>query len=204
MGIKVTSASNGAPTFWIVAGANGVGKTTFAKARIAAVSGSTHFVNLDLIAHGLSPLVPNQEQFRAARVALDMMRDLIGRRQTFAIETTLAGRGHKGLIAHARATGFRVHLLYFFVSSPEECLRRIARRVAEGGHDVPEADARRRYGRSLGNFADYARVSDLWRVYDTDGAEPRLHAEGAFGATQFRATPYGPLPPQLDWFVTGP
>jgi predicted ABC-type ATPase len=173
------AAHTSLPTLWIVAGANGVGKTTFAKARIAAVSGSTSFVNLDLIAQGLSPLAPDREQMRAARVALDMMHDLIARGATFAIETTLAGRGHKGLIARAHAAGFAVHLMYFFVSTPEEALRRIARRVAEGGHDVPERDARRRYGRSVGNFGEYAALCDLWRIYDTDGPEPRLRAEGS-------------------------
>jgi predicted ABC-type ATPase len=190
------------PTLWIIAGANGVGKTTFAKARIAAVSGSTHFVNLDLIAHGLSPLAPNQEQVRAARVALDMMRDLIARGQTFAIETTLSGRGHKGLIEEARAAGFAVHLLYFFVSSPEECLRRIARRVADGGHNVPERDARRRYGRSLAQFSDYAWRCALWRIYDTDGPAPALRAEGRFDTVNLvtpATTP--PLPEELSSFV---
>jgi predicted ABC-type ATPase len=201
MGIEGMASGNGAPVMWVIAGANGVGKTTFAKARIAAVSGSTKFVNLDLIAHGLSPLAPNQEQVRAARVALDMMRDLIARRETFAIETTLAGRGHKGLIAEAKAASFKVHLLYFFVSSPEEALRRIARRVADGGHDVPEADARRRFTRSLDNFADYARRCDLWRIYDTDGLEPRLKAEGAGPDTLFRAPNGSPLPQPLSAFV---
>jgi predicted ABC-type ATPase len=190
-----------AQSLWIIAGPEGVGKTTFAKARIAAVSGSTKFVNLDLIAHGLSPLAPNQEQIRAARVALDMMRDLIARRETFAIETTLAGRGHKGLIAEAKAAGFKINLLYFFVSTPEEALRRIARRVAEGGHDVPERDARRRYGRSLAQFADYARLCDLWRIYDTDGPEPRLRAEGSGDQVLHRAPNGSPLPTPLAAFV---
>lgn len=190
------------PALWIIGGANGVGKTTFARARIAAVSGSTNFVNLDLIAHGLSPLAPNQEQVRAARVALDMMRDMIARRETFAIETTLAGRGHKGLIAEAKLAGLAINLLYFFVSSPEEALRRIARRVAEGGHDVPERDARRRYGRSLAQFSDYARLCDLWRIYDTDGPEPRLRAEGSRAGVQLM-TPVRepPLPEALAAFV---
>lgn len=189
------------PTLWIVGGANGVGKTTFAKARIAAVSGSTRFVNLDLIAHGLSPLAPNQQQIRAARYALDMMRDFVAERETFAIETTLAGRGHKGLIAQAQAAGFAVNLLYFFVSSPEEALRRIARRVAEGGHDVPERDARRRYGRSLAQFGAYAALCDLWRIYDTDGPDPRLRAEGSRERVTHRAPNGSPLPQDLAAWI---
>ena len=170
---------NGRPTLWLIAGANGVGKTTYARARIAAVSGTTEFVNLDLIAQGLSPLDPSRQQFRAARVALDMARDLIHQRTSFSLETTLSGLTHLRLIETAKSSGMAVKLLYFFVSSPEECLRRVARRVAEGGHDVPEADLRRRYDRSLGNFATYAARCDFWRVHDTNGLTPLTIAEGA-------------------------
>jgi predicted ABC-type ATPase len=170
---------NGRPTFWLIAGANGVGKTTYARARIATVSGTTEFVNLDLIAQGLSPLNPSGQQTRAARVALDMARDFIAQRKSFSLETTLSGKTHLRLIAHAKANGMAVKLLYFFVNTPEQCLQRVARRVAEGGHDVPEADLRRRFVRSLENFAAYATQSDFWRVYDGNGREPATVAEGA-------------------------
>ena len=61
---------NGSPTFWLLAGPNGVGKTTYAMRHLRAVSGSIHFVNLDEIARGLSPLDPSAAQADAARVAL--------------------------------------------------------------------------------------------------------------------------------------
>lgn len=192
----------GGATLWLIAGANGVGKTTFARARIAAISKATEFVNLDLIAQGLSPLDPSAHQVRAARVALDLARDLIAASKTFALETTLAGKAHKGLIAEASTAGFAIHLLYFFVSTPEEALRRIARRVAEGGHDVPEQDARRRYHRSLGNFADYAALADLWRIYDADGPAPALRAEGAH-LTLLTSPPRERLPSPLSAFIAG-
>jgi predicted ABC-type ATPase len=73
----------------------------------------------------------------------------IAARRSFALETTLAGRTH---------------------------LRRIADRVASGGHAVPEADARRRFARA--NFASYATACDDWRILDTQLAEPRLVASG--------------------------
>jgi predicted ABC-type ATPase len=172
---------NGRSTLWLIAGANGVGKTTFARARIAAVAGTTEFVNLDLIAQGLSPLDPKGQQMRAARVALDMARDLIDQCASFSLETTLSGKTHLGLIARAKAAGMAVKLLYFYVSTPEECLRRVARRVSEGGHDVPEADLRRRYARSIGNFSIYASQCDFWRVYDANQIPPMTIAEGSFG-----------------------
>jgi predicted ABC-type ATPase len=169
----------GSPTLWLIGGADGVGKTTYARARIATVSGTTEFVNLDLIAQGLSPLNPSGQQTRAARVALDMARDLIAQRQSFSLETTLSGKTHLRLIALAKAHNMAVKLLYFFVDTPEQCLERVARRVAEGGHDVPEADLRRRFVRSLENFADYARQCDFWRVYDGNGTQPVTVCEGA-------------------------
>jgi predicted ABC-type ATPase len=46
------------PVLWFVAGAHGVGKTSFAFKHISAISGSTDFVNLDEIARGLSPINP--------------------------------------------------------------------------------------------------------------------------------------------------
>ncbi|MBL8549285.1 MAG: AAA family ATPase [Hyphomonadaceae bacterium] len=180
--------SGTAPSLWIVAGANGVGKTTFAETEIAALSGSLGFVNLDLIARGISPLDPNKEQVRAARIAIDLMQELIARRETFSIETTLAGRGHKGLIQRAKRVGYVVHLLYFFVSTLNEALNRIARRVANGGHDVPKADATRRFERSLEQFGVYAELCDSWRVYNTDDPIARLCASGAFSAIEYRAT----------------
>ncbi len=169
---------DGRPTLWLIAGADGVGKTTYARARIATVSGTTQFVNLDLIAQGLSPLDPSRQQTRAARVALEMARDLIAGKQSFSLETTLSGKTHLRLVTLAKANGLAVKMLYFFVDTPETCLERVARRVYEGGHDVPEADLRRRYNRSLANFATYAKQCDFWRVYDANGRQPVTLAEG--------------------------
>jgi predicted ABC-type ATPase len=46
------------PTFWIIAGPNGVGKTTYVFRHIRSVAGTARFVNTDEIARGLSPLEP--------------------------------------------------------------------------------------------------------------------------------------------------
>ncbi|MBC8130353.1 MAG: AAA family ATPase [Rhizobiaceae bacterium] len=170
-------------TLWLVAGPNGVGKTTFAFRQIKRLTGETSFVNLDEIARGLSPLAPESGAIRASRVALSMIDDLIagnGRgRHSFSLETTLAGRTHLRTLDRAKAAGFRVHLLYFCVADEEMALARIARRVAEGGHDVPEKDARRRFRRSIANFPLYAARADLWQVFDANPFAPKVVAEGS-------------------------
>lgn len=169
------------PQFWIVAGPNGVGKTTYAFRHIKAVSGSTRFVNLDEISRGLSPLDPGAEQQRAARVALEMTRSLIADRKPFSIETTLSGKTHLRTIAAAREAGFAINLLFFLVASPEVSLSRIARRVSEGGHDVSEADVRRRFDRAIANLPIYIDQADQWRVFDNATLKPKVVAEGRRG-----------------------
>ena len=170
-----------APGLWIVAGPNGAGKTTYAFRHIRTVSGTARFINLDEIARGLSPLDPAAEPRRAARVALEMMNAAVTERRSFSLETTLSGRTHLDLVARARRRGFRVTILFFALPSPEVCLTRIARRVAEGGHDVLEADVRRRFARGCANFPAYAGSADLWRVFDNLAGTPKVVAEGREG-----------------------
>jgi predicted ABC-type ATPase len=166
------------PTFWLIAGPNGVGKTTFAMKRLEAISGSINFVNFDEIARGISPLRPAAAEREAARFALSRIDHLIGSAATFALETTLSGKAQMRLIEAAHDAGFAVNLLYFSVRSPETCLERIARRVTEGGHDVPEQIVRRRFARSLANLPAYLAACDLWRVFEASGPTPLLALEG--------------------------
>jgi predicted ABC-type ATPase len=184
------------PSLWIIAGPNGVGKTTYAYRTIRAVSGSVHFVNLDEIARGLSPLDPSVARQAAARVALERMREFIDARTSFSVETTLSGRTHLQTIGRARAAGLDVNLLFFAVHEVETCFARIGRRVSEGGHDVPEADVRRRFDRANANIADYIASVDLWRVFDNNGAKPVVVAEGRRGCRSVLGD-VAALPPPL-------
>ena len=166
------------PTLWLIAGPNGVGKTTFAFKRLKAVSGSVRFVNLDEIARGLSPLEPKAAERDAARIALARARQFIADRKTFSMETTLSGVTHLALARQAKAAGMDVNLMYFSVRDPSICLERIARRVADGGHDVPREMVMRRFGRSFLRLNEIIPVVDLWRVYEASGQQPELALEG--------------------------
>jgi predicted ABC-type ATPase len=186
------------PVLWFVAGANGVGKTSFAFKHIRTISGSKSFVNLDEIARGLSPFDPELERVRAARFALQILAETLRQGDnSLTVETTLSGRTHLKTIEMARAAGWPVHILYFAVKTPELALARIARRVSEGGHDVPEVDARRRFARSISNLPEYLSACDFWRVYDNNSPNPVTVAEGRQGCIAWQSGNWSGLPVSL-------
>jgi predicted ABC-type ATPase len=194
------------PVLWFVAGADGVGKTSYAFKNIYAVTGSKSFINVDEIASGLSPINPEAGNLRARRIALQILAKSLtlenGVVKSLTVESALAGRTHLKTIEDAQNAGRPVHILYFAVKSPEIALARIARRVSVGGHDVPEIDARRRFSRSLASLPEYLAACDFWRVYDNNAAQPVTVAEGRQGCVAFRSEDWSGMPDGLTEFLS--
>ena len=140
------------PRCVIIAGPNGAGKTTFARQFLPKDAGVVNFVNADLIAAGLSPLRPESALIAAGRLLLREIDRLAEARENFAFETTLSGLGYVGRIKRWRRAGYRVELVFLRLSSANLACRRVASRTRTGGHDVPEADIRRRFDRGRRNF----------------------------------------------------
>lgn len=136
----------------VIGGPNGAGKTTAAKVLLPRFTGIVEFVNADEIAHGLSPFNADGAAIAAGRVMLERMEALIQARTSFAFETTCAGKGHAALIGRCQTLGFRVTLLFFWLPSPDLAIERVARRVQQGGHDIPTPVIRRRYRSGLVNL----------------------------------------------------
>jgi predicted ABC-type ATPase len=93
-----------APTIYVIAGCNGAGKTTFAKEFLPSIS-VVRFLNADEIARGLSPLRPEAVAFKAGRLLLSELHELIERRETFALESTLSGRTYVNIFKQAKQCG---------------------------------------------------------------------------------------------------
>jgi predicted ABC-type ATPase len=94
----------------IIAGPNGAGKTTFARAFLPQEAHCPRFINADLIAAGLSPFEPQSAAVRAGRVMLEEIDACIARGESFAFETTLAGRVYLRRIVAWRDAGWHVTL----------------------------------------------------------------------------------------------
>jgi predicted ABC-type ATPase len=170
------------PTVYVIAGPNGSGKTTFAAEFLPAFVDCRQFLNADLIAAGLSPFAPETQNLRAGRLLLERIDELSAARENFGFETTLSGRTYARLLTRLRHEGYRVALFFLWLPNADLAVVRVANRVQQGGHAVPEADVRRRFGSGLRNFFRlYPPCCDAWWLYDASGLPPVLIARDTDG-----------------------
>lgn len=170
------------PNLYIIAGPNGAGKTTAAYTLLPDILHITEFVNADEIARGLSPFNVDGVAFEAGRLMLQRIDYLMGKGENFAFETTLATRSYVSLIRRARAVGYVVTLIFVYLASPELAIQRVAKRVSEGGHNIPEETIRRRYDRGLRNlFELYMPICDYFLLVNNSEPKTVAVASGGIG-----------------------
>jgi len=163
----------------IIAGPNGAGKTTFAREYLLKEAHCPDFINVDLIAAGLSPFDPNRAAIQAGRIMLSEIQRRVRKRESFAFETTLSGHVYARMIRTWRNAGYRVRLIFLGLPNAEMAISRVATRVAEGGHNVSSTIVRRRFDAGLRNFEDvYKSLVDNWEWYDNSGNTPQLISWG--------------------------
>ena len=160
------------PKLYIIAGCNGAGKTTASFTILPEILGCKEFINADEIAKGLSPFQPESVAVQAGRIMLARMDELLQKGETFAFETTLATKSYKQKIEWAQANGYEVTLLFFWLDSPNMAKKRVAQRVAEGGHSIPSETIERRYYNGIANlFAIYIDMVDICYIFDNSEGE---------------------------------
>jgi predicted ABC-type ATPase len=174
------------PEALILAGPNGAGKTT---SSAVLVPDGTRFLNSDVAAARLleEGHPPAGVEVAAGRVILGEIRGAIGARESFCIETNLAGRGLVRRMSEWQGRGYKLHLVFTALDSPDLAVQRVAFRVALGGHDVPEAVVRRRWAAGLRSLFDlYLPLVDRWVVFDSSDSQLRELAEGSRKSSMVR------------------
>ncbi|MDR3339111.1 MAG: zeta toxin family protein [Candidatus Symbiothrix sp.] len=163
---------------YIIAGCNGAGKTTASFTILPKILDCKEFVNADEIARGLSPFQPEKVSIEAGRIMLHRINDLLNENESFAFETTLATRSYKNTISEAKAKGYNVTLLFFWLQTIDLAKERVRTRVLEGGHNIDTDVIERRYLSGIKNLFDiYLPLVDYVMIFDNSKGNRELIAE---------------------------
>jgi predicted ABC-type ATPase len=158
------------PKLTLISGANGSGKTTLTRWNRELFK-DIPVLDPDSIGKPLQPNASTAFPIEGARQVLRAAHDHLHRAQSFAAETTLSGKNYLRMMLNARQFGFEIVLVYIGTDNVETNLSRIRGRVLAGGHDVPEADVRRRYQRSLANLPIAVKRADHTILFDNSTQE---------------------------------
>ncbi len=154
----------------IFGGPNGAGKTTLARQILPSLFPSLVFLNADEISRQSSSSSP----ISAGRKMLQRLDELVEQRHSFAIETTLSSKMYLSKIDIWKQRGYRTLLHFIQLPSEDYAVVRVQRRVAAGGHSIPEEDIRRRFRRGIRLFhGAYKETVDDWYHWRSD--EGGLH-----------------------------
>jgi predicted ABC-type ATPase len=148
----------------LYAGVNGAGKST--------LYNTTHYcetmprINTDEIVREFGDWRNTADLMKAGKIAVAKLKQYMEEGVTFNQETTLCGHSIYNSIVKAKGLGYFVEMHYVGVDSAEIAIERIAKRVKEGGHDVPRGDVERRYIESSKNLISIIPLCDLVALYD--------------------------------------
>lgn len=168
---------------FILGGPNGAGKTTAAEVLLPLKLRIDSFLNADEIARRISPDDVESAAFAAGRQMIEEMRTLVREQRSFAFETTCSGKSYIRLLKECQADGWRISFIDLWVPSPEYSIARVARRVSQGGHHIPEEVIRRRYLAGLWNMRHlYLPLANDAFIYDNRDRALRLVARREAGS----------------------
>ncbi|WP_319779919.1 zeta toxin family protein [Maridesulfovibrio sp.] len=162
----------------IIAGPNGAGKTTFVDQFLPSLFETPLFVNADKIASGLAPFSPESEAIQAGKLMLKQIDKYVAEGLSFSLETTLSGKGYLRKIPKWQTQGYNVALIFLSLENEQAAIDRVAYRVSQGGHNIPEDVIRRRFHNGLNNFHVYKKLVDRWYFFKNKGKRPELIESG--------------------------
>lgn len=162
---------------YIIAGPNGSGKTTFAKTFLPQYAKCDRFINADLIAAGLSPFSPEQVAIKSGKLVLEQIKEYAESNVDFGFETTMSGVTYLKYFKILKEKGYSINIFFLWINSAQLAIARVKDRVAEGGHNVPIEDIKRRFERSITRFFyEYRLLADQWILFNNAETIPKIIA----------------------------
>lgn len=168
----------------MIAGPNGAGKTTTTLELISSLPMLYEFINADEIAKALAPLHPETVALAASKLMIERMKELLHANKSFAFETTASGINYIKHLKAAQSQGYEITLIFLWLSSPNEAIKRVEQRVKQGGHNVPKEIIVKRYYTGLKNLLNhYLPLVNNANIMDNSSEESskRLIAKKSVG-----------------------
>jgi predicted ABC-type ATPase len=156
------------PELIVIAGPNGSGKTSVTQKFLHHEwSDGTTYINPDEVAKEVFGDWNSQEAvIKAANYCAELREKCLKNRESFVFETVFSAEDKVKFLLRAKRAGFFVRLFFISTSSPQINASRIAKRVMEGGHDVPITKIISRYYKSIANCVTISPTIDRLYVYD--------------------------------------
>jgi predicted ABC-type ATPase len=164
--MKIASVSR--PRLLVVAGPNGAGKTTITERGLAHKwFQDCEYINPDAIAQDeLGDWNDAASVLRAAQLAAQRREACLREGRSVAFETVFSATDKPDFVRRALALGYFVRIFFVGTDRPEINAARVARRILQGGHEVPIRKIVDRWSRSIANAASIAAEVDRIYVYD--------------------------------------
>ena len=153
----------------MLAGGNGAGKSTFYRTQLAPLG--LPFINADILARELYPEAPEAHSYDAAQIAATLRTQMITEGRSFCYETVSSHPSKVDFVAEAKALGYEVVLVFIHLNEVALNQARVAQRVGEGGHNVPEEKIASRIPRVLQQIKAALPLCDHVRILDNSSAD---------------------------------
>jgi len=177
------------PILHIVAGPNGAGKTTFYDEVIAPIP--LQFVNADVIAAKRWPGDEAAHGYEAAKIAATVRDAKFDVRASFATETVFSHPSKVEMVRRAVNAGYKV-TLHIIVIPEDLAVARVADRVVNGGHSVPEDKIRERHHRLWAHVLDAIALATVTHIYDNTSARDPFRLLATYIAGHLTSEPKWP------------
>jgi predicted ABC-type ATPase len=154
---------------WLLAGGNGAGKSTFYRTQLEPLG--FPFINADILARELYPESPEEHSYEAARVGAEKRSELLIEGRSFCFETVFSHPSKIDFLAQAKTLGYEIVMVFIHLDSDNLNKARVAQRVSEGGHNVPNDKIEKRIPRLLKHIKEALPLCDHVRILDNSRAD---------------------------------